>query len=88
MHIVIAYFIVINLVLFITMGVDKHRAKKGEWRISEKNLFFLAVVGGSVGGILGMQLFRHKTKHKLFSIGFPLILILQCAVLIWFCIFS
>ena len=88
MHILIAYLILINLALFVLMGVDKRRAKKGRWRIPEKTLFLLAVIGGSAGGIAGMQLFRHKTKHKSFYIGFPVILILQCAALLWFCIFS
>ncbi|MGL6220482.1 MAG: DUF1294 domain-containing protein [Lacrimispora sphenoides] len=80
---VILYVAVINLLAFLTMGADKHQAKKGGWRISEKNLFLLAAMGGSVGGIAAMYLFRHKTLHKRFTVGFPLILALQCAVLVY-----
>ena len=69
----------VNLLLFVLMGVDKHKAKTGAMRIPEATLFFFAVLGGSVGGILGMLAFHHKTRHKLFSVGFPLILILEAA---------
>ena len=75
------YFICVNLALFILMGVDKKRAVTHRWRISEKTLFFLAVIGGSLGGILGMLAFRHKTMHKSFTIGFPLILAAQIILL-------
>ncbi|MBQ8814086.1 MAG: DUF1294 domain-containing protein [Lachnospiraceae bacterium] len=74
------WLIVINLVGFIQMYVDKRRAKKDKWRIPEKQLFLVALIGGSVGSILGMQMFRHKTKHKSFVIGMPAILILQIVV--------
>lgn len=75
------YVLVINLVLFAVMGIDKYKAHKGLWRIPEKTLFGLAIAGGSLGGILGMQVFRHKTKHLSFKIGFPAILVLQLAVI-------
>lgn len=75
------YVLVINLVLFAVMGIDKYKARKGLWRIPEKTLFGLAIAGGSLGGILGMQVFRHKTKHLSFKIGFPAILVLQLAVI-------
>ncbi len=71
------YLIVINIVTFIVYGVDKSKARKNEWRISEKVLILLAVVGGSVGALLGMYAFHHKTQHFKFSIGVPLILVLQ-----------
>ncbi len=64
------------------MGYDKHEAKKGNWRVSEKTLFTLVVLGGSIGGILGMFTFRHKTKKWYFRFGFPIILILQILVVI------
>jgi uncharacterized membrane protein YsdA (DUF1294 family) len=64
------------------MGYDKHEAKKGNWRISEKTLFTLVVIGGSIGGIIGMFTFRHKTKKWYFRFGFPIILILQILVVI------
>ena len=70
----------INIVAFIAMGDDKYRAALGKWRISEKTLFLLAVIGGSFGGISGMYVFRHKTQHKKFSVGFPVIFIVQLVI--------
>ena len=67
----------INAVAFLLMGFDKRRARKGAWRIPEKTLFGSALLGGSIGAIAGMQVFRHKTKHLSFQIGMPAILILQ-----------
>ena len=77
------YLLLINLVALVVYGVDKHRAKKGQWRISEKTLFLLPLAGGSVGAIAGMYLFRHKTKHWYFRIGLPVILAAQLALLAW-----
>ena len=71
------YLIGINLAGFIIMGVDKKRAIRGAWRISEASLFFTALLGGSLGCILGMQHFRHKTKHWYFKYGMPTILVVQ-----------
>ena len=71
------YLIGINLAGFIIMGVDKKRAIRGAWRISEASLFFTALLGGSLGCILGMQHFRHKTKHWYFKYGMPVILAAQ-----------
>jgi uncharacterized membrane protein YsdA (DUF1294 family) len=73
----IFYFIVINLVSFIAMGLDKHKAQKHKWRIPESTLFVLALIGGSVGSILGMRVFHHKTRHWYFVYGMPAILIVQ-----------
>ncbi|MBS1401454.1 MAG: DUF1294 domain-containing protein [Oscillospiraceae bacterium] len=70
----------VNVAAFAAMGIDKARAKAGAWRIPEATLFLLAVLGGSVGGILGMQLFHHKTRHKTFTVGFPAILVCQLAL--------
>ena len=74
------YLAFINLLLFVLMGVDKAKAKRGSRRVPEATLFFLAVVGGSLGGMLGMAAFRHKTLHRSFRIGFPVILIAQLAL--------
>ena len=79
LKILTVWLIVINLVGFAQMYVDKRRAKMNKWRIPEKQLFLVAIIGGSVGSILGMQVFRHKTKHKSFVIGMPAILVLQVA---------
>ena len=66
-----------NCIAFALMGIDKDKARKGAWRIPEKSLFLSAILGGSIGAILGMQTFRHKTQHWYFKYGMPLILILQ-----------
>ena len=80
------YLAVVNLAAFALMGVDKRRAKRGAWRIPERTLFLPAILGGSPGAILGMQMFRHKTRHRQFMIGMPLILLVQLVIvglLIW-----
>lgn len=77
MLILICYLILVNLVAFFLMGIDKKKARTGAWRISEKTLFLSAILGGSIGAIAGMQLFRHKTKHRSFVFGMPAILIVQ-----------
>lgn len=79
---ILIYLLVVNIITFLMMGFDKHEAKKGNWRVSEKTLFILVVLGGSIGGILGMFTFRHKTKKWYFRFGFPIILILQILVII------
>ena len=71
------YLLVINLGAYLMMKNDKEKAKKGEYRIAEKNLFLVAILGGSIGSIAGMQVFRHKTKHWHFKYGMPLIFIIQ-----------
>ena len=71
------YFAVINLIGFFAMFLDKQKAKKNKWRIPEKTLFSIALLGGSLGTTLGMNTFRHKTKHWYFKLGMPAILILQ-----------
>ena len=70
---------IINLIAFALMGVDKRRAIRRVWRIPEKTLFAAAILGGSLGGIVGMFTFRHKTKHLRFVLGLPAILLLQLA---------
>lgn len=79
----IGYLVIINLIAFITMGIDKNKARKHKWRIKEATLFIQALLGGSIGSNLGMQVFRHKTKHMQFVIGMPLILIVQVAAAIY-----
>lgn len=74
---IIIYLLIINIISFITMYIDKKRAKWGKWRIKESTLFTLALIGGSIGGIAGMYTFRHKTKKTRFIVGFPLVLIVQ-----------
>ncbi|MCH5279254.1 MAG: DUF1294 domain-containing protein [Christensenellaceae bacterium] len=75
----IAYLIIINIIGFGSMGIDKARAKKNAWRIKEKTLFIIALIGGSLGSNIGMYTFRHKTKHWYFVVFMPLILIAQIA---------
>ena len=74
------YLIILNLLAFLLMGLDKAKARRHRWRIPEKTLFLSALLGGSIGAIAGMQIFRHKTKHASFRIGMPCILILQLAL--------
>lgn len=78
------YLLAVNLAAFFLMGADKHKARRGGWRVPEKTLFLPAVLGGALGGILGMRVFHHKTRHWYFRLGFPLLLILQIALAIWF----
>lgn len=73
----IIYLIMINIITFLTMWIDKRRAKYGKWRIKEHTLFVLALLGGSAGAIIGMYTFRHKTQKTRFFIGFPAILIAE-----------
>ncbi|BBF45392.1 protein of unknown function DUF1294 [Lachnospiraceae bacterium KM106-2] len=76
------YLIAMNVFGFALMGIDKQKAKRHQWRIKEKTLFSIALLGGSIGSIIGMQLFRHKTKHSTFVYGMPIILILQILIVI------
>ena len=77
------YLIFINVVTFLVYGIDKWKAKQGSWRISEATLLILAVIGGSIGALLGMKVWQHKTMHKKFKYGVPLILLAHIALLIW-----
>ncbi|WP_404427053.1 DUF1294 domain-containing protein [Ureibacillus chungkukjangi] len=78
----LAYIVVMSIVLCIFMYIDKSRARNHEWRISEKSLFTLAILGGACGGVIGMYLFRHKTKHNSFSFGFPIIAAIQIFIVV------
>ena len=73
----IYYLILINLTAFLAFGLDKWKAKRNAWRVKEATLIGLAIIGGSVGALLGMKVFHHKTLHKKFTIGIPLILAVQ-----------
>lgn len=77
------WLLLMSLVLLIAMGLDKRKAQKGAWRIPEARLFFFALLGGALGGWIGMRLFRHKTRHWSFALGFPLIALLQWAAVLW-----
>ena len=79
--IILIYIVIINLIGFLSMWLDKKKAIKHQYRISEKTLFLVAILGGSIGSILGMRKFRHKTKHWYFRCGMPLILIIQCILI-------
>ena len=81
---IIIYLIIINVIGFLAMGIDKHRAKMMEWRIPEKTLFLITLFGGGIGTIAGMYTFRHKTKKKYFTIGLPTILIIEIISAIYF----
>lgn len=82
------YIIIINVLAFVLFGMDKRFAQKGKWRIPEKLLFITAIFGGAAGAIVGMYFFHHKTLHKSFKHGLPLILILNIAFAIWYCFSS
>ena len=75
------YLIVINVVTFLVYGFDKWCAKQGSWRISEATLLILAVIGGSIGALVGMKIWHHKTMHKNFKYGLPLILLAQIGLI-------
>ena len=80
----IVYILIgINVLTFLVYGIDKFKAKHGSWRISEATLLILAVIGGSIGALLGMQVWHHKTMHKKFQFGIPLIILAQIALIIW-----
>ena len=75
------YLLAINAVTFIVYGIDKYKAKKAMWRISEATLLMLAVLGGSIGAWIAMRVWRHKTMHKKFKYGIPVILLIQIALI-------
>ena len=75
------YLIVINILTFAVYGIDKWKARQGSWRISEATLLMLAVIGGTIGALFGMQVWRHKTMHLKFKYGLPLILLSQIALM-------
>ena len=80
----VLYLIGINVLTFLLYGFDKWKARRGKWRIPEDTLIWLAIVGGSIGALLGMNLFRHKTQHKKFTLGVPAIFVAQIALIYFF----
>lgn len=82
--IIAAYLLIMNIIGFALMGIDKRRAVKRLWRISESTLFVVAIIGGSLGSIIGMRVFHHKTKHWYFVYGMPAILIIEVLAVVAF----
>ena len=80
----IIYLIGINVVTFFIYGIDKWKDRRGKWRIPEATLIWLAIAGGSIGALLGMYLFRHKTQHKKFTLGIPAIILVQAVIVYFF----
>ena len=78
-----AWLAAVNVLAFVLFGLDKWFAVRGMWRISERTLFTVALLGGTAGALLGMSAFRHKTRNKTFTLGMPAILLLQSALGIW-----
>lgn len=78
------YMIFINILAFTIMGIDKKKARNGEYRISERTLWIVAVIGGGTGAYLGMKQFRHKTKHASFKWGLPVLMVIQLGLLVMY----
>ena len=82
-QLIIIYLVAINVVTFFMYGIDKWKAQHSKWRIPEATLIGLAVIGGSIGAWLGMRAWHHKTMHKKFQFGIPLIIHAQIALVTW-----
>ena len=80
---IICYLLAINIATFLLYGIDKFKAKKNLWRISEATLLTMAAIGGSIGAWAGMRVWHHKTMHKKFKYGIPVIIIMQIAVWVY-----
>ena len=80
---IICYLLAVNIATFLLYGIDKYKAKKNKWRISEATLLTMAAIGGSIGAWAGMRLWHHKTMHKKFKYGIPIIIILQVALAVY-----
>lgn len=85
MNALICYIVVINLVSFMMFGIDKYKARRGQWRISEATLLAVAAIGGSIGAGMGMKVWHHKTLHSKFRYGVPIILLVHIALMAYFC---
>ena len=83
MNIILYYLLAVNIATFLLYGIDKYKARKGRWRISEATLLMMAVIGGSIGAWSGMRLWHHKTMHKKFKYGIPIIIILQVTIAVY-----
>lgn len=84
LRIVLFYLLAANLLTFVTYGIDKYKAQHNKWRIPEATLLLLAALGGSIGALLAMRVFRHKTLHRKFRYGVPAILLVQIAAAVFF----
>lgn len=80
---IVVYLLIVNIIAIVVYGIDKLKAKKNKWRISENTLLSIALVGGSIGAYAGMKLWHHKTKHKKFKYSLPVIMVAQIVLLIW-----
>lgn len=85
MNALICYIVVINLVSFMMFGIDKYKARRGQWRISEATLLAVAAIGGSIGARMGMKVWHHKTLHSKFRYGVPIMLLAHIALMAYFC---
>ena len=85
MNALICYIVVINLVSFMMFGIDKYKARRGQWRISEATLLAVAAIGGSIGAWMGMKVWHHKTLHSKFRYGVPIMLRAHIALMAYFC---
>lgn len=81
MKILMWYLMIINVAAWIAYGLDKWKAKAGEWRIPERTLLILALIGGSLGALAGMMMFRHKTRKAKFVVGVPVMFVVHCVIL-------
>lgn len=84
-QIVLYCLLTVNILTFITYGIDKYNARHNHWRVREATLLLLAALGGSIGALLAMKMFRHKTQHKKFRYGVPIILLVQLAIAAFCC---
>ncbi|MCR1949585.1 MULTISPECIES: DUF1294 domain-containing protein [Clostridium] len=82
-NIIISYLLIVNIIAFITVYIDKQKAIKKQWRIKESTIIFIASIGGSIGTYIGMYFFRHKTRHLKFTLGIPLIILIQLSIFIF-----
>ena len=83
MNIILYYLLAVNIATFLLYGIDKYKAKKNQWRISEATLLMMAAIGGSIGTWTGMRIWHHKTMHKKFKYGIPVIIIFQVALAVY-----
>ena len=83
LQILIGYLAMVNVVAFVTYGIDKLKARRNQWRIPESTLLLLAMIGGSIGAWIGLKVWRHKTLHKKFKYGIPLIIVVQIVLCIY-----
>ncbi len=83
LHVVLAYFITVNVLGLVLFGIDKWKAKHDKWRISEATLLSVTAIGGSIGAWVGMKVWHHKTMHKKFKYGIPLVMVLQFSILLF-----